>query len=103
MIWILGIDTFYHMVVGLARDGEPIVSKMVADTRVHGEALTPLIRQLCASAGTAVIGINTYAIGMGPGPFTELRVEVVAIRTLAVMAGRPLHGACPLGVIAAWW
>ena len=48
MTWILGIDTSHHVAVGLARDGEPVVSEVVADTRAHGEALTPLIQRLCA-------------------------------------------------------
>ena len=69
MTWILGIDTSHHVAVGLARDGEPVASEVVADTRAHGEALTPLIQRLCASAGIAMTGIDAYAVGMGPGPF----------------------------------
>ena len=70
MTWILGIDTSHHVAVGLARDGEPVASEVVADTRAHGEALTPLIQRLCASVGIAMTGIDAYAVGMGPGPFT---------------------------------
>ena len=103
MTWILGIDTSHHVAVGLACDGEPVVSEVVADTRAHGETLTPLIQRLCASAGIAMTGIEAYAVGMGPGPFTGLRVGIVTARTLAAVAGRPLHGVCSLDVIAAQW
>ena len=103
MTWILGIDTSHHVAVGLARDGEPVASEVVADTRAHGEALTPLIQRLCASAGIAMTGIDAYAVGMGPGPFTGLRVGIVTARTLAAVAGRPLHGVCSLDAIAAQW
>ena len=103
MTWILGIDTSHHVAVGLARDGEPVASEVVADTRAHGEALTPLIQRLCASAGIAMTGVDAYVVGMGPGPFTGLRVGIVTVRTLAAVAGRPLHGVCSLDVIAAQW
>ena len=103
MTWTLGIDTSHHVAVGLARDGEPVASEVVADTRAHGEALTPLIQRLCASAGIAMTGIDAYAVGMGPGPFTGLRVGIVTARTLAAVTGRPLHGVCSLDVIAAQW
>ena len=39
MTWTLGIDTSHHVAVGLARDGEPVASDVVADTRAHGEVL----------------------------------------------------------------
>ena len=103
MTWTLGIDTSHHVAVGLARDGEPVASEVVADTRAHGEALTPLIQRLCASAGIAMTGIDSYAVGMGPGPFTGLRVGIVTARTLAAVTGSPLHGVCSLDVIAAQW
>ena len=103
MTWTLGIDTSHHVAVGLARDGEPVASEVVADTRAHGEALAPLIQRLCASAGIAMTGIDSYAVGMGPGPFTGLRVGIVTARTLAAVTGSPLHGVCSLDVIAAQW
>ena len=103
MTWVLGIDTSHHVAANLARDGEPVASEVVADTRAHGEALTPLIQRLCALAGIAMTGIDAYAVGMGPGPFTGLCVGIVIARTLAAVAGRPLHGVCSLDVIAAQW
>ena len=103
MTWTLGIDTSHHVAVGLARDGEPVASDVVIDTRAHGETLIPLGQRVCASVGITMIEIDAYAVGMGPGPFTGLRVGIVTARTLAAVAGRPLHGVCSLDVIAAQW
>ena len=97
MTWTLGIDTSHHVAAGLARDGEPVASEVVPDTRAHGETLIPLVQRLCASAGIAMTDVSAYAVGMGPGPFTGLRVGIVAARTLASVSGRPLHGVC------SWW
>ena len=41
MTWTLGIDTSHHVAAGLARDGEPVASEVVPDTRAHGETLIP--------------------------------------------------------------
>ncbi|MBB1572238.1 MAG: tRNA (adenosine(37)-N6)-threonylcarbamoyltransferase complex dimerization subunit type 1 TsaB [Propionibacteriaceae bacterium] len=103
MTWTLGIDTSHHVAVGLARDGEPVASDVVIDTRAHGETLIPLVQRVCASVGITMTEIDAYAVGMGPGPFTGLRVGIVTARTLAAVAGRPLHGVCSLDVIAAQW
>lgn len=103
MTWTIGIDTSHHVAAGLARDGQPVVSLEVADTRAHGETLTPLIQRLCAEAGVRLADLDEFAVGMGPGPFTGLRVGIVAARTLAFVGGRPVHGVCSLDVIAAQW
>ena len=103
MTWTLGIDTSHHVAVGLARDGEPVASDVVIDARAHGETLIPLVQRVCASVGITMTEIDAYAVGMGPGPFTGLRVGIVTAHTLAAVAGRPLHGVCSLDVIAAQW
>ncbi|MDO5094010.1 MAG: tRNA (adenosine(37)-N6)-threonylcarbamoyltransferase complex dimerization subunit type 1 TsaB [Propionibacteriaceae bacterium] len=103
MTWTLGIDTSHYVAVGLARRGEPVVSRVVADTRAHGESLAPLIQQVCAEAGIRLPEVGQFAVGMGPGPFTGLRVGIVAARTLAFLSGLPVHGVCSLDVIAAQW
>ncbi|RRD49704.1 tRNA (adenosine(37)-N6)-threonylcarbamoyltransferase complex dimerization subunit type 1 TsaB [Arachnia propionica] len=101
MTLTLGIDTSHHVAVGLARDGEALSSLVLADTRAHGESLVPMIQQLCTQAGIGLADVDEYVVGMGPGPFTGLRVGIVAARTLASVAGRPVHGVCSLDVIAA--
>lgn len=103
MTTILAIDTSHHVAVGIARDGEPCDSLVVADTRAHGETLVPLIQQLCSRAGTGLQEIDAFVVGMGPGPFTGLRVGIVAARTLAWVAARPVHGVCSLDAIAIRW
>lgn len=103
MTLTLGIDTSHHVAVGLARDGRRLASLVVADTRAHGETLIPLVQRACAEADVALRDVQAFAVGMGPGPFTGLRVGIVAARTLASVAGVPVHGVCSLDVIAAQW
>lgn len=96
----LAIDTSHRVAVGLARDGEPLASRLAGDTRSHAELLMPEINRLCVESGVELPQVDEFAVGMGPGPFTGLRVGIVAARTLALMAGRDVHGVCSLDVVA---
>ncbi len=88
MTWTLGIDTSHHVAVGIARDGEIVARVVVEDTRAHAEALMPsVLRGLRRRPGSRCADIDEIAVGMGPGPFTGLRVGVATAWTLAHAAG----------------
>jgi tRNA threonylcarbamoyl adenosine modification protein YeaZ len=97
----LGIDTASLVSVGLARDGQVLAAEVVPDPRGHVEQLTPLIARVCADAGVRIADLDLIVVGLGPGPFTGLRVGIVTARTLALVSGASLHGVCSLDVIAA--
>lgn len=101
MSWVLGIDTSIDVRVGLARDGVVVARRHVADTRQHVERLIPLVQAVLGDAGVRVADLDLICVGLGPGPFTGLRVGIVAAQTLAVATGVPLHGVCSLDVLAA--
>lgn len=103
MTYILGIDTSYEVAIGLARDGEPIDSLTVPDTRAHAEALLPSAMALCARQGISLSDLAGVAVGMGPGPFTGLRVGIVTAWTISSLLGADPHGVCSLDVIARQW
>ncbi|HEY5980666.1 MAG TPA: tRNA (adenosine(37)-N6)-threonylcarbamoyltransferase complex dimerization subunit type 1 TsaB [Microlunatus sp.] len=98
---VLGVDTATVVCVGLAIDGEAVAAAQVDDRMAHAEQLTPLIRRVCADAGVAPTELTTVVVGLGPGPYTGLRVGIVTARVLAEIAGARLHGICSLDVIAA--
>lgn len=98
--WTLAVDTSTMVCAAIACDGELVAEARLDDSRAHTEALTPMIQDLCAEAGIAVAGISEFVVGVGPGPFTGLRVGIVTARTLASLAGTEAHGVCSLDVIA---
>ena len=101
--WTLGVDTSSDICIGLAKDGEVVATELVADRRGHAEKLMPAIVALCERAGIAVSDITTVATGLGPGPFTGLRVGIVTAHTIASLSKTPLHGVCSLDVVARQW
>lgn len=63
----------------------------------HGAALPSLV----AEGLLITPEINQIVVGMGPGPFTGLRVGIAFARTFAYARGLPVYGVCSLDAIAA--
>lgn len=103
MSLVLGIDTANDVRVGLARDGQVLVSLAVEDRRSHAELLLPLVRQAATEAGISLAELSDVVVGAGPGPFTGLRVGVAAALTLAEVLGLDVKGVCSLDPIALAW
>ena len=83
--------------------GEGAVPRGVAeavDRRRHTELLTPSIAQVMAEAGAAPDDLSAIAVGVGPGPYTGLRVGLVTARAMGGALGVPVHGVCTLDIIA---
>ena len=66
----------------------------------HGEHLAPLIDAAMNDAGIVRQDLTAIAVGVGPGPFTGLRVGLVTARTLGFVLEIPVYGVCSLDVLA---
>jgi tRNA threonylcarbamoyl adenosine modification protein YeaZ len=66
----------------------------------HGEQLAPMISSALDAVGGIRQDVTAVAAGVGPGPFTGLRVGLVTARTLGLALGIPVYGACSLDVLA---
>ncbi|WP_204918504.1 tRNA (adenosine(37)-N6)-threonylcarbamoyltransferase complex dimerization subunit type 1 TsaB [Microlunatus panaciterrae] len=100
---VLGIDTSTEVCVGIARAGVVLATAIVADRMQHVEQLTPLVRGALGDAGLTLDEVEQVVVGLGPGPFTGLRVGVATARMLASVRRLPLHGVCSLDVLAQQW
>lgn len=65
----------------------------------HGERLAPLIDAVLTEAAVTVTDLAAVAVGLGPGPFTGLRVGVVTARAMADALGIPAYGESSLHLI----
>ena len=97
---VLALDTATPtLVVGVARwavghDIEVLAERAVPSGNRHAELLTPAVRDVLADAGLAMAGLDAIVTGLGPGPYTGLRVGVVSAAALGDARGLPVVGVC---------
>jgi tRNA threonylcarbamoyl adenosine modification protein YeaZ len=93
----LAIDTSTsRTIVGVVRDGDLVFEKFHEGATDHGRALTDLVAQALGATSQ----IDQVVVGMGPGPFTGLRVGITFARTFALARKIPVIGVCSLDAIA---
>jgi tRNA threonylcarbamoyl adenosine modification protein YeaZ len=101
-VLLLGLDTATPAVtVALYDGGQALAQLVTVDAHRHAELLAPAIAKVIADAGAARTDLTGIAVGVGPGPYTGLRVGVVTAKVLGAALGIPVHGVCTLDVIAA--
>ena len=97
---LLALDTATPFVVVAAYDGERGFERFSDAPMKHGEQVAPLIRDVLSDAGWAPADLDAIVVGVGPGPFTGLRVGLVTARTMGFALGIPVHGVCTLDALA---
>jgi tRNA threonylcarbamoyladenosine biosynthesis protein TsaB len=98
---LLAFDTATPLVTVALHDGEDVVLELTAERPMkHAEQLAPLIERALTEAGLVRQDLTAIAVGVGPGPFTGLRVGLVTARTLAFALEIPVYGVCSLDVLA---
>ncbi|TDW87801.1 tRNA threonylcarbamoyl adenosine modification protein YeaZ [Kribbella pratensis] len=99
---LLAFDTSSAAVtVALATPaGEVVASSTTVDALRHGELLAPAIAAALETAGVTPRDLTGIAVGVGPGPFTGLRVGLVTARTMGEVLGIEVSGVCSLDIIA---
>jgi tRNA threonylcarbamoyladenosine biosynthesis protein TsaB len=92
---LLAFDTATSAVTVAVVDGDRVLASVTTiDARRHGELLAPAIVAVLTEAGVDRRELTAIAVGVGPGPFTGLRVGLVTARTLGAVLAVPVLGVC---------
>jgi tRNA threonylcarbamoyl adenosine modification protein YeaZ len=83
------------------RPPETLAGRTEVATNRHGELLAPMIDAVLREAHVTAAELAAVAVGLGPGPFTGLRVGIVTAAALGDSLGVPVYGVCSLDVVAA--
>jgi tRNA threonylcarbamoyladenosine biosynthesis protein TsaB len=84
-----------------SRTGGVIASETMAMQRGHAESLMPMVERLMHKAGFPFSDIDRFAVTIGPGSFTGLRIGIAAARGFALAFNKPAVGISSLAAFAA--
>jgi tRNA threonylcarbamoyl adenosine modification protein YeaZ len=93
----LAIDTATsRTIVGVVDNGVVVFEEFHEGATDHGKAISQLVAQALKSSKL----IDQVVIGMGPGPFTGLRVGITFAQSFALARSIPWIGVCSLDAIS---
>jgi tRNA threonylcarbamoyl adenosine modification protein YeaZ len=97
MTKVLAIDTSTSRTsVAIIESGTVIYSGFKDGATAHGLSLPALVQE-----ALVVSDVDEVVVGMGPGPFTGLRVGIAFAQSFALARAIPVRGVCSLDAIAA--
>jgi tRNA threonylcarbamoyl adenosine modification protein YeaZ len=103
-VFVLVVDTATPAVTAaVVHVGDAVdlrAERVTVDGRAHGELLAPLVHDALEAAGTTPAGLAAIVAGVGPGPFTGLRVGLVTAAAMSHALGIPTYGVCSLDAFA---
>jgi tRNA threonylcarbamoyl adenosine modification protein YeaZ len=84
----------------ISADGVALLAqRRTVDARGHGELLAPQVEAVLREAETRVRDLVAIVAGVGPGPFTGLRVGLATAASMGQALGIPTYGVCSLDAI----
>jgi len=86
--------------VALVEDERVVAWRPAEGASPRSEALLPAVDALLREAGTALADLDGFAVGIGPGSFTGLRVGLSTLKGLAFGDLRPVAGVSTLAAVA---
>jgi tRNA threonylcarbamoyladenosine biosynthesis protein TsaB len=98
---LLVVDTSTNRIaVALLQFGKPAVVAIKDDGLRHAEFCAQLIKQVIDESGLLSPELGGIICGIGPGPFTGLRVGIVSAQTISYALNIPVYGICSHDALA---
>ncbi len=99
---ILAIDTSTkNFSLAVSRNGKVLRFRNIKLDKVLESSIIPAIDGILKLAKVRFADLDGFAVGLGPGSFTSLRVGLSTIKAFALTTGKPVVGVSSLDVVAA--
>ncbi len=86
--------------LALSRDAKVLRFRNLNVDKALEHSIVPAIDKILGSAGISFKKLDAFAVGIGPGSFTSLRVGLATVKAFAMATGKPVVGISSLDVIA---
>jgi len=97
----LAVDTATLCASGaIAENGKILVELNLQYGKTHSEKIVPMIKTMLDMTGMDAADIDLYAVSVGPGSFTGLRIGVVTVKGFAYAHKKPVCGIMTLDALA---
>ena len=97
---LLAIDTSSGTAAAILVDGVVVSEVYEPDTMQHAEQIGLQIQKVLDGANKKASEVTAVAVGLGPGPFTGLRVGIAAAKMFAAGVGAAIFGVGSLDAFA---
>ena len=88
---LLAVDTTSTVATAaLFRDGSLVEERAADAGKKHAETVLPLIDDLLEADGVSIGEIDLFAVDIGPGSFTGVRIGVSLVNALAFATGKSI-------------
>lgn len=99
---ILGIDTSgAAATVAVTEEGRLLGEQTVYTSRTHSQVIQPMCKSLLASCDLKIRDVECFAVAVGPGSYTGLRIGIAAVQGMAMATGARCAGVSTLAAMAA--
>lgn len=74
---------------GVFDNGKPLAYNISTEKRTHAEVFMPLLHDVVIMSGKSHQDIDAYAICVGPGSFTGIRIGISSIKGMSAASDKP--------------
>jgi len=97
---ILAIETATTITRVALLDGERVLAEVEDAERAHAAALLPAVERSLDDAALTLSDVEGFAVSIGPGSFTGLRIGLATVKAFALGGGRPTAAVPSLAALA---
>lgn len=98
---ILGLDTSTMMATCAVINEERLLGEYSLNQDMsHSERLVPMVKEVLDGLNIKVADIDLYAVALGPGSFTGLRIGAATVKSFAHLFDKPIVGISSLEALA---
>lgn len=88
---LLAMDTSSALATAaLFQDGACLLELEADETKKHAETIAPLVDELLTKTGVSMERIDRFAVDIGPGSFTGVRIGVSLVNAMAFALKKPV-------------